>query len=147
MLWPRFWSRWSIQWTSHGLDRTITPNTSWESCWSWSTHYLVCNTLSTLRLVVLTPSIPLGSYILLIDQHKSFVRTLSTLMLTWEDFPVCHPSQDCSRPSTLNIEVLSRHACEKEYSSCWYKYSINSIKPWTRISHNPPGPRYHNPPL
>src|SRR5688500_546063 len=37
--------------------------------------------------------------------------------------------------STLNLEVLSREASEKEDAPCWYEYSINSIKPWARISH------------
>jgi hypothetical protein len=35
----------------------------------------------------------LRSYIVSTDQHKSFVRTLSSLMCTRENFPVGHPSQ------------------------------------------------------
>jgi hypothetical protein len=42
---------------------------------------------------VLTPGSYLGSYIVPIDQHESFVRTLSSLMRTRENFPVGHPSQ------------------------------------------------------
>jgi hypothetical protein len=42
---------------------------------------------------VLTPSSSLGSYIVPTDQHESFVRTLSSLMRTRENFPVGHPSQ------------------------------------------------------
>ena len=43
--------------------------------------------------VVLTPGSLLGSYIVPTDQHESFVRTLSSLMRTRENFPVGHPSQ------------------------------------------------------
>jgi hypothetical protein len=42
-------------------------------------------------LAVLTPSGSLGSYIVPKDQHESFVRTLSSLMRTRENFPVGHP--------------------------------------------------------
>jgi hypothetical protein len=42
---------------------------------------------------VLTPGSSLGSYIVPTDQHESFVRTLSSLMRTRENFPVGHPSQ------------------------------------------------------
>jgi hypothetical protein len=42
---------------------------------------------------VLTPGSSLGSYIVPTDQYVSFVRTLSSLMRTRENFPVGHPSQ------------------------------------------------------
>jgi hypothetical protein len=42
---------------------------------------------------VLTPVSSLGSYIVPTDQHESFVRTLSSLMRTQENFPVGHLSQ------------------------------------------------------
>jgi hypothetical protein len=42
---------------------------------------------------VLTLGSSLGSYIVPTDQHESFVRTLSSLMRTRENFPVGHPSQ------------------------------------------------------
>jgi hypothetical protein len=42
---------------------------------------------------VLTPGSSLGLYIVPTDQHESFVRTLSSLMRTRENFPVGHPSQ------------------------------------------------------
>jgi hypothetical protein len=41
----------------------------------------------------LSPGCSLGSYIVPTDQHSSFVRTLSSLMRTRENFPVGHPSQ------------------------------------------------------
>jgi hypothetical protein len=53
---------------------------------------------------------------------------------TQENFPVGHPSQDFPKPCTLNLELLLRHASKKEDAPCWYEYSINSIKPWARIS-------------
>src|SRR5688572_23559783 len=45
------------------------------------------------RPAVLTPGSSLGSYIVPTDQHESFVRTLSSLMRTRENFSVGHPSQ------------------------------------------------------
>jgi hypothetical protein len=45
------------------------------------------------RPTVHTPGSSLGSYIVPIDQHESFVRTLSSLIRTRENFPVGHPSQ------------------------------------------------------
>jgi hypothetical protein len=55
-------------------------------------------------------------------------------MPTREDLSVGQQSQDCSRASTLNLEVLSRQAIEKEDAPCWYEYSISTIKQWVRIS-------------
>jgi hypothetical protein len=52
-----------------------------------------CNTRPIPGPAVLTPGSSLGSYIVPIDQHESFVRTLSSLMRTRENFPVGHPSQ------------------------------------------------------
>jgi hypothetical protein len=43
--------------------------------------------------------------------------------------PGWSPIPNFSKPSTLNMEVLSREASEKEDAPCWYGYSINSIKP------------------
>jgi hypothetical protein len=42
---------------------------------------------------VLTPGSSQGSYIVSTDQHESFVRTLSSLMRTRENFSVGHPCQ------------------------------------------------------
>jgi hypothetical protein len=97
-------------------------------------------------LAVLTPGSSLGSYIVPTDQPGSFVCTMSSLMHTRENFPGRSPIPNCSKPSTLNLEVLSRQASKKEDAPCWYGYSINSIKPWAKISPFQ-GPRYHNPPL
>jgi hypothetical protein len=43
--------------------------------------------------VVLTPDSSLELYIVPTDQHESFVRNLSALMRTQENFPVGHPSR------------------------------------------------------
>jgi hypothetical protein len=75
-----------------------------------------CNTSSTLGQVVLTPVSPLKSYITPINQHESFVRTLSSLTRTREDFPVGQPSKYFSRPSLPNLEVLSRQTSKKIYT-------------------------------
>jgi hypothetical protein len=45
------------------------------------------------RPTILTPDNSLRSYIISTDQHESFVRTMSILMHTRENFPVGHPSQ------------------------------------------------------
>jgi hypothetical protein len=66
-----------------------------------SDSILSCNTLSTPRPAVLTPSSSLGSYIVPTDQHESFVRTLSSLMRTQENFSVGHPSQIAPRQARL----------------------------------------------
>jgi hypothetical protein len=68
----------------------------------WPTHVretvrvgsdTTCNTLATPGPVILTPSNSLESYIVPTDQHESFMRTLSLLMCTQENFLVGHPSQ------------------------------------------------------
>jgi hypothetical protein len=42
------------------------------------------------------------------------VRTLSSVMRTREDFPISHPSQNCSRLSTLDLEILLRRTSKKK---------------------------------
>jgi hypothetical protein len=51
--------------------------------------------------VVLTPDSSLGSYIIPTDQHESFVRTLSSVMRTRENFPIGHPSRIAPRQARL----------------------------------------------
>jgi hypothetical protein len=50
---------------------------------------------------VLTPGSSLESYIVPTDQHESFVRILSSLMRTRENFSVGHPSQIASIQARL----------------------------------------------
>jgi hypothetical protein len=52
-----------------------------------------CNCIQIPGPAVLTHDSSLGSYIVPTDQHGSFVRTLSSLMCTRENFSVGHPSQ------------------------------------------------------
>jgi hypothetical protein len=65
-------------------------------------HPLLCNTPPNFRPAVLTLGSSLGSYIVLTDQHKSFVRTLSSLMCTRENFSVDHSSQISSSQARLS---------------------------------------------
>jgi hypothetical protein len=51
--------------------------------------------------VVLTPGSSIGSYIVPTHQHEFFVRTLSSLMHTRENFVVGHPSQIASSQALL----------------------------------------------
>jgi hypothetical protein len=94
----------------------------------------ICNTPATLRPAILTLSNPLGSYTIPIDQHESFLCTLSSFMHTGENFRVGHPSQNCSKPSALHSKVILRYASKKEGAPWWYEYFIDPIKPWDRIS-------------
>jgi hypothetical protein len=55
---------------------------------------------------VLTPDSSLGSYIVPTDQHGSFVRTLSSLMRTRENFPVGHPSQIAPNQARLTCRFF-----------------------------------------
>jgi hypothetical protein len=48
----------------------------------------ICNTPLTPGPAILTPGSSLGSYIVPTDQHMSFMRTLSSLMCTQENFSV-----------------------------------------------------------
>jgi hypothetical protein len=94
-------------------------------------------------LAVLTPGSSLGSYIVPTDQHESFVRTLSSVMRTRENFPVGHRSQIAPSQARLTWRFF-RDRLQKKDAPCWYGYSINSIKPWARISPSQ-GPGHHNP--
>ena len=54
------------------------------------------------------------------------------------NFPVGHPSPNCSGPNTLNLGVLWRSASRKKITTCWYEYPINPIKTWAGMSHTHP---------
>jgi hypothetical protein len=90
---------------------------------------------------ILTPGNSLGSYIVATDQHESFVRTLSSLIRTRENFPVGHPSQIAPSQTRLTWRFFQDRLPKKD-TPCWYGYSINSIKPWARKSPSQ-GPGYH----
>jgi hypothetical protein len=102
--------------------------------------------LVTPRLIrgpaVLTSGNSLGSYIVPTGQHGSFVRTLSSLMRTRENFPIGHPSQIAPIQARLTWRFFRDRLPKKEDAPYWCEYSINSIKPWARTSPSQ-GPRYH----
>jgi hypothetical protein len=83
--------------------------------------------------VALTLGGSLGSYIVPTDQHMSYVRTLCSLMRTRENFPVGHTSQIAPSQARLTCRFF-RDRLSKKDASCWYGYSINSIKSWARTS-------------
>jgi hypothetical protein len=51
-----------------------------------------------------------------------------------KNIPVGHPSQNCSKLTTLNFEVLSNQSSKKKGEPCLYGYAINSMKLWAKIS-------------
>jgi hypothetical protein len=94
---------------------------------------------------IVTPSPLLDQRYLLLAallDHRPSTQTNTSLFCTFcphscalgKHFPVGHPSSNCSKQNTLNLEVLWRGASRKEGSPYWYMYSINSIKPRSRIS-------------
>jgi hypothetical protein len=98
-----------MSWTNRGVRFCVV-----QSCRSacgvqvWSTGTVVDVTPRPIPgLAVLTPGSSLGSYIVPTDQHGSFVHTLSSLMRTREKLPSRSPIPNCSKPSMLNLEVLS----------------------------------------
>jgi hypothetical protein len=69
-----------------------TPSNPWTGgTYSWQLSRITPRPIP--GPAVLTPGSSLRSYIVPTDQYESFVRTLSLLMRTRENFPVGHPSQ------------------------------------------------------
>jgi hypothetical protein len=97
------------------------------------------------RPAVLTLGSYLRSYIVPTNQHGSFVHTLSSLMRTRENFSVGHPSQIGPSQACLTWKFFRDRLPKKKMHLVLYGYSINSIKPWARISPSQ-GPGYHHPP-
>jgi hypothetical protein len=56
---------------------------------------------------ILTPGSSLGSYIVPTDQHESFMHIVITHAHP-RKLPCRSPILNCSKPSTINFEVLSR---------------------------------------
>jgi hypothetical protein len=63
---------------------------------------------------VLTPGSSLGSYIVPTDQYESFMRTLSSLMRTRDNFPVGHPSQIAPSQARLTWRFFRDRLPEKK---------------------------------
>jgi hypothetical protein len=85
---------------------------------------------------VLTPSSSLGSYIVPTDQHESFVRTLSSLMRTRENFPVGHPSQIASSQANLTWRFFRDRLPKKK---------VHLVDMSTLLILLSLGPGYHHP--
>jgi hypothetical protein len=83
---------------------------------------------------VLTPGSSLGSYIVPTDQHESFVRTLSSLMRTRENFPVGHPSQIAPSQAHLTWRFFRDRLSKKRM----HLVGMNTLLILLSL-----GPRYH----
>jgi hypothetical protein len=88
------------------------------------------------RPVVLTPGSSLGSYIVPTDQLKPFVRTLSSLIRTQENFPVGHPSQTAPSQAHLTWRFLRDRLLKKK---------IHLVGMDTLLVLLSLGPGYHHP--
>jgi hypothetical protein len=91
--------------------------------------------------VVLTPGSSLGSYNVPTDQHESFVRTLSSLMRTRENFPDGHPSQIAPSQARLTWRFFRDRLPKKKM------HLVDMITVLILLSLGPgypiPGPGYH----
>jgi hypothetical protein len=94
------------------------------------------NTPSTPRTTVLTPGSSLGLIIVPTDQHKSFMRTLSSLMRTQENFPVGHPSQIAPSQARLTWRFFRNRLPKKK---------MHLVDMHTLLILLSLGPGYHNP--
>jgi hypothetical protein len=95
-----------------------------------------CNTPSNLGPMVLTPGNSLGSYIVPINQHGSFVHTLSSLIRTRENFPVDHPSQIAPSQACLTWRFFRARLLRKK---------IHLVGMDTLLILLSLGPGYHHP--
>jgi hypothetical protein len=95
---------------------TLTP-TRFRFCKN-SSHTFSVTPRPIPEPAVLTLGSSLGSYIVLIDQHESFVRTLSSLMRTRENFPVGHPSQIAPSQAHLTWRFFRDRLPKKMYLFC-----------------------------
>jgi hypothetical protein len=105
----------------------------------------MCNTPYTPKPALLTFGSSLGLYIVPTDQHKSFVRTLSSLMRTRENFLVGHPSQIARSQARLTWRFFWDRLPKKKM----HLVSISNLLILVSLGsgyHHPPGPGYHNPP-
>jgi hypothetical protein len=102
----------------------------------------ICNTPSTLRPTILTPSSSLKSDMIPTDQHQSFVRTLSSLMRTRENFSVSHPSQIALSQARLTWGFFRNRLSKK-----MHLINMNTLLILLSIGpgyHHPIGRGYHN---
>jgi hypothetical protein len=94
--------------------------------------------------VVLTPGSSLGSYIVPTDQHKSFVRTLSSLKRTRENFLVGHSSQIAPSQARLTWRFFRDRLPKKKM----HLVDMITLLILLSLGQDIPsqGPRYHNSP-
>jgi hypothetical protein len=105
------------------------------------------HTPSTPEPAVLTPVSSLESYIVLTDQHKSFVCTLSSLMRTRENFSASHPSQIAPSQARL-IWRFFRDSLPKKKMHLVDMSTLLILLSIGPGYHHPQGSGYHNlPPL
>jgi hypothetical protein len=104
-----------------------------------------CNTPSNPGPVVLTPRSSLGSYIIPTDQHGSFVRTLSSLMRTRENFPVGHPSQIAPSQACLTWGFFRDRIPKRKMHLIDMNTLLILLSLGPRYHHHL-GPGYQNPP-
>jgi hypothetical protein len=100
-------------------------------------HRIVCNTPSTLGPTILTPSNSLQSYIVPTGQYESFVRTLSSLMRTRENFSIGHPSQISPSQERLTWRFFRDRLPKKKM----HLVDMSTVLILLSL-----GPGYHNPP-
>jgi hypothetical protein len=93
--------------------------------------------------MILTPDSSLGSYIIRTDQHESFVRILSSLMHTRENFPVGHPSQIAPSQACLTWRFF-RDSLSKKKMHLVDMSNLLILLSLRLGYHNPPGLGYHN---
>jgi hypothetical protein len=85
---------------------------------------------------LLTTGSTLGSYIVPTDQHEPFMRTLSPLMCTSENFPVGHPSKIAPSQARLTWRFFRDRLPKK----------MHLVGLSTLLIQLSLVPRYHNPP-
>ena len=121
------------------IPEPLTHTRPWN-CEGWFLYHLY--TPSNLEPAVLTPKSSLGSYIVPTDQHESFVRTLSSLMRTRENFPIGHSSQITPSQERLTWRFFRDRLPKKkmhlvDMSTLLILLSLGPWYPihWARISH------------
>jgi hypothetical protein len=82
------------------------------------------NTLATLGPAIITPCSSLDHKLAPQTNTSLFYTLLSSVVCTWEVFPITHPPQNFFRPSMLIPRVLYSWDFGKEGIPWWYEYSI-----------------------
>jgi hypothetical protein len=91
---------------------------------------------------VLTLGSSLGLYIVPTDQHKSFLRTLSSLVRTQENFSVGHSSQIAQSQARLTYTFFRDRFPKNKIHLIDMSTLLNLLSLRPRY-HHPLGPGYH----